>query len=143
MDSETGKKRSWVKSAAIGTVIIGGITLVANKNARTKVVDTSKRYVEKTNELVTFVSENREPFVDQIRTSAQKMTDVLDETSDDVRQLAESAQHLKKNTQEIVDTARETKDEFQRLSEQLKKPLQEATDDGEPEGTGEHERNST
>ncbi|MCD8509474.1 MAG: YtxH domain-containing protein [Bacillus sp. (in: Bacteria)] len=114
------KKGNWVRNGILIGAAIGSIYIVSNKKTRTKIVDGVGNCTDKAKNWVTFVRENKEPFLEQMRATSNKIAEIVEEATDDIQTLMETSQHMKDHTLSLFQALQETKDEFQTLTERLK-----------------------
>ncbi|PYZ96885.1 hypothetical protein CR205_14505 [Alteribacter lacisalsi] len=145
MSGNSGK--NWLYGGLITGVAAGLIYVAGNKKVRTKVTNTFESVTERTNEFLIFIRENREPFVDHIKASAERVAEIVEEASEDIQRIVETSQHLKEHTFDILGTIHEAKEEFEQLSSQLKHKTEREAERAVPdedvislEGGGEEER---
>ena len=117
---EEQKNNHWFRNGVLIGLVAGSIFLIANKKTRTKVTNCIGKCTTSTKRVIGTVKENREPFMDQLKTSAEKITTIVTDASEDIEKLLESSRQIKGHTSEIVKTIQETKGEFQSITNQLK-----------------------
>ncbi|MDQ0253960.1 gas vesicle protein [Evansella vedderi] len=120
MEKEEGKKTNWFRRGIVIGVAAGSIYVLANKKARTKIKDSVSGCTEKTKHWIQVIKENREPFMEQMKASSERIATIVEEATDDIQTLVETSQHMKSHTQELLKALQESKDEFQAITTKLK-----------------------
>ncbi|TMW70619.1 hypothetical protein [Alteribacter natronophilus] len=124
MSGKSGK--NWIYGGLITGAAVGLLYVASNKTARTKVTATFETLNDRTNELLTFIRENREPFVNHIKASAERVAEIVEDASEDIQTIVETSQHLKEHTYDILGTIQEAREEFEQSFSQLKQKTEKA-----------------
>ncbi|NEU31859.1 hypothetical protein GN156_13890 [bacterium LRH843] len=102
-------KGIWIGSGVALTV------LFAKKEYRTNMIEAVKKAKDCTRDAFTFVCNNREQILDQIRSTACEVTTVVRSINEDVKQIRETATHLKESSEEIVKVTKDAASEMKNI----------------------------
>ncbi len=94
-------KGLWIGGAVALSIVL------SKKEYRSKLATELKRVKEETGEVLSYIHENREQIYEQVRVTANEVSSVIRDISEDVKQIGKTASHLKESSEEIV---RATKD---------------------------------
>lgn len=102
------------KGAWIGGAIALGV-LLSKKEYRERVAKEAKQVKQCTVDAVNFVRDNREQIIAHIRETANEVSTMMRDISEDVKQLSQAASHLKESSEEIVKATKEAAAEIKTL----------------------------
>lgn len=119
---EEQKKKLLIRGAVIGG-IIGGAAIALN--SKSKVCPCLTKMYTTTTDVLKFLNENRTEIIEQLKTTSEKFTKVVDETNQDLKALTENIKHLKESSSEMVTTVQETKDQLVNMYETCKQKFDE------------------
>ncbi|MBU9722902.1 MULTISPECIES: YtxH domain-containing protein [Bacillaceae] len=117
--TEQNNKSSWVKKTFILGAVAGSIYLISNKRARTKLSDNMYNIKNQSKQLYSVVKDNREQIIAQMKASGDKLSQVVEGASEDIKTIVETSQHMKDHTQVLLQTLKETQHEFSDLKDKL------------------------
>lgn len=117
---EVEKNTHLFRNGVLIGLAAGAIFLIANKTTRNKMTQCIEDCAAGTKRVIGTVKENREPFIDQLKGSVEKITTIVGEASEDIEKLVDSSRQIKGHTNEVLKTIQETKEEFQSITQQLK-----------------------
>lgn len=120
MERESSSKK-WLKRGLVIGTVAGTVYAFANRKSRTKITETFDGGAAKVKQLIEVMQENREPFIEQLKTSGQKIQSIVENASDDIEKLITVSKHMKEHSQAIIAALQETKEEFEELAEGLEK----------------------
>ncbi|MFA9558622.1 hypothetical protein ACERII_15040 [Evansella sp. AB-rgal1] len=118
--TEKSNKKNWLRRGLVIGAFATSVYIFSNKKTRTKVVQCATDCKDKTKHWVEVIRDNREPFVDQLRNSGDKISRIVEDASDDIQNLVESTKQMKSHTLALLEALQETKDEFQSLATRLR-----------------------
>ncbi|UCZ54059.1 hypothetical protein LGQ02_04555 [Bacillus shivajii] len=111
--------KKWVVRGLIAGTVAGVAYVAANKSTRSKVISSAECISNQTKHWITVLNENREPLVEKVRQSSEKITTVVENASDDVEKIVESSLHMKEHAKDLISALEETKNEFQSFASQM------------------------
>ncbi|WP_018923392.1 hypothetical protein [Salsuginibacillus kocurii] len=101
----------------VGVVLAIGC-LIANKSARRQVLTTTKKTNEGIRDAATFLQENREEIISQIKRVSSELSQLSQSANQDLKTIAERASHLKDTTSELAETTKEATEDLKELKEE-------------------------
>lgn len=114
------KKTHWFRRGVVIGALAGTVFLLTNKNARNKVTNCVSRCKATTERWITVIKDNQDSFIEQLKTSTDKISSIVEQASEDIEKLVESSQNVKDHTIEMIKTIQEAKEQFQTLTTKLK-----------------------
>ncbi|PYZ92373.1 hypothetical protein CR194_16210 [Salipaludibacillus keqinensis] len=116
MENQTKK---WAIGGSIVGVLAGTIYIASNNKARTGVVDFVSSTTNQTKHWVKVINENRDTVVDQIRSSGEKISAIVESASDDIEKLMESSQNMKAHVFDLLEAVQDSTNELKDLKNKL------------------------
>jgi methyl-accepting chemotaxis protein len=111
---EPKKQTNSIKMLWIFGVLLLSIVFV-KKEWRTRVLSELKQAREETSNAIHFIRENREQILDQVKTTANEVSCVVRDISNDVKVIGKTASHLRESSEEIVKATKEAAKEMKSL----------------------------
>lgn len=116
MNKQTKK---WVVGSSIIGALSGAIFLAANEKTRTGVTCFVSSATDQTKHWLTVINENRDTVTDQIRSSSEKVSTIVEAASEDIQKIVESSQSLKGHAFDLLSAIQDSKDEIKDLKIKL------------------------
>lgn len=105
-------------------IIIGSAVAVAAlltyPKTRKKIVEGAEEMRHAAKGATSYIKENREELIEKIRDTSTQISDALKSVSQDVKQISESAQHIKTSSIEVIDAARDAVEDIKKIKEPKK-----------------------
>ncbi|SER84913.1 hypothetical protein [Salipaludibacillus aurantiacus] len=133
MEKQTKK---WVISGSVLSVIAGSIFVASNKKTREGVTDFVSTASSQTKHWFQVINENRDTVVQQLRSSGDKISAIVDSASDDVEKLVETSKSLKAHVFDLLEAVQDSTEEIKGLKskfEERETIEAETTMDPDPE----------
>ncbi|GAF67125.1 hypothetical protein [Alkalihalobacillus trypoxylicola] len=100
-------------------LFVGAAALITavmlKKDWRDKVVYEANQLKNCTAETYSFIRDNREQIVEQVRITASEVSEVVKGISEDVKKIGESAAHLKSSSEDFIKVTKETAQDMKDL----------------------------
>ncbi|PTL39335.1 hypothetical protein [Alkalicoccus saliphilus] len=114
-----GKSSKLVLSGTIAGLVAGAVTVASNRTAR----ENTKRFATNSStqikQVITLARENREEFVEHLRSSGEKISRVADHASDDMKQLMETSQKMKSHFDEVKHVLQDVNNEWKGMLQEV------------------------
>ncbi|KGA96768.1 hypothetical protein AJ85_18165 [Alkalihalobacillus alcalophilus ATCC 27647 = CGMCC 1.3604] len=102
-------KGLWIGGAVLLTAVL------LKKDWRDKLISEATELKKCSVNAYEFVKDNREQIIEQVRHTANEVSEVVRGISDDVKKIGESAAHLKESSEELIKTTKESAQEIKEL----------------------------
>ncbi|WP_017729019.1 hypothetical protein [Halalkalibacterium ligniniphilum] len=102
-----------------GLWIGGAVTLaviVSKKKWRESLIQGTKEVKNTSAEMLTYLRENREEIVSQVKMAAKDVSQVVRDITKDVKTITETASHLKESSEEIIRATKQATEELKHLN---------------------------
>lgn len=109
------KSSKIIAGTTIAGLVAGAVTIAASPQARR----TASNSTAQVKQFVTYVQENREEFVEQLRNSGEEISRVVDRASEDVKQLRETSQNIMSHFEEVKKVLGNVNSEWKGMLEEV------------------------
>lgn len=114
-----GKSSKLVLGGTIAGLVAGAVTVASNQTARQNAQRFATNSSTQIKQLITLARENREEFVEHVRSSGEKISRVADHASDDMKQLVETSQKMKSHFDEVKDVLQDFNNEWKGMIQEV------------------------